>query len=232
VTAGARERAQVRAPILAASLIAWAILAAEPRCAFTAPSMLSPGPLALDWALMLAAMMAPMLIAPVRYVRDRSFASRRRRAAALFVAGYAAAWTPAGVLLMLAAIAVPRAPGFVAAAAALALLWQFSPLKQISLNRCHAHPELSAFGSAADFDALRFGLTHGAWCVFCCSALMLLPVLLTHGHVAAMMAVSLWVIGERLERPMEARWRLRGPGKAARIAMAWARSPQINISSS
>ena len=181
---------------------------------------------------MLVAMMGPMLIAPVRHVRERSFGRRRRRAVALFVAGYAAMWMPAGAFLMLAAMAVPRAPGFVAIAAALALVWQFSPLKQISLNRSHTHPELAAFSGAADLEALRFGFTHGVWCVASCSALMLLPLLVTRGHVAAMAVVSLWIIGERIERPMAARWQLRGPRKAARIALAWARSPQINISSS
>ena len=47
-----------------------------------------PASLALGWALMLAAMMAPVLIAPVRHVRDRSFARRRTRSIGLFVAGY------------------------------------------------------------------------------------------------------------------------------------------------
>ena len=55
--------------------------------------------LAADWALMFAAMMPPLVIAPLRHIRDRSFAKRRARAMLLFVAGYAGVWLAAGVVL-------------------------------------------------------------------------------------------------------------------------------------
>ena len=45
----------------------------------------SPEKLASGWALMLAAMMPPIVVAPLRHVRDRSFATRRARAMLLFV---------------------------------------------------------------------------------------------------------------------------------------------------
>jgi predicted metal-binding membrane protein len=105
----------------------------------------------------------------------------------------------------------------------IAIVWQFSPVKQRCLNRCHAHGELAAFGPAADVDALRFGLTHGVWCVGSCWALMLLPLLVSSGHVAMMAAVSLWLFAERLDTPTLPRWRLRGPGRAAHLAIAKAR---------
>jgi predicted metal-binding membrane protein len=187
----------------------------------------SPASLAVGWALMLAAMMTPVLIAPVRHIRDRSFAHRRARAIALFVAGYAAVWMAAGVMLLALAQAVrlvaPESFVPLALVTTIALIWQFSPFKQRCLNRGHAHPELAAFGRAADIDALRFGWTHGVWCVGSCWALMLLPLLVSRGHVAAMAAVTLWLFAERLDRPMPPCWRLRGPGKAARIAVAQAR---------
>jgi predicted metal-binding membrane protein len=186
-----------------------------------------PTSLAVDWALMLAAMMAPLLTAPVRHVRDRSFARRRARAIVLFVAGYAAAWMAAGVILLAVALAVrliaPESSGPVAVVTVIAMLWQISPAKQCCLNRCHAHAELTAFGSAADVAALSFGWTHGLWCVGSCWAVMLLSLLVSRGHVAAMGAAALWLFAERLDRPMPPRWRLRGPGKAARIAVAQTR---------
>ena len=186
-----------------------------------------PASLALGWALMLAAMMAPLLIAPVRHVRDRSFARRRVRAIGLFVAGYAAIWMAAGVILMALAMAVrlyaPESFAALGLAALVALVWQFSPLKQRCLNRGHAHPELPAFGRAADIGVLRFGLTHGVWCAGSCLAPMLLPMLVTRGHVAAMAAVTLWLSSERLEPPAPTRWGLRVPLRAARIAVAQAR---------
>jgi len=188
------------------------------------PPLRSAASLAAGWALMLAAMMLPLLTAPVRHVHDRSFARRRGRAIALFIGGYAAAWMGAGaVLLALAAAARPLAHGSplpLAAATIVALVWQASPVKQRCLNRCHAQPELAAFGLAAEVGALRFGLTHGAWCVGSCWALMLLPLLVARGHVAAMAAVTLLMIAERLERATPPRWRWRVPGKAARLLAA------------
>ena len=120
-------------------------------------------------------------------------------------------------------LAAPESSVPVALMTTIALIWQFSPIKQRCLNRCHAHAELAAFGPAADIGALRFGLTHGVWCAGSCWALMLLPLLVSRGHVAAMAAVSLWLFSERLDRPMAPRWRLRGPGKAGRIAVAQVR---------
>jgi predicted metal-binding membrane protein len=186
-----------------------------------------PAQIASGWALMVAAMMLPLLVAPLRHVRDRSFARRRARAMLLFVAGYMVAWMIAGVGLQAMALAARWAApepllcfGLAAAAAA---LWQVSPAKQWCLNRCHRQPHLAAFGAAADRDAFEFGLTNGASCVGACWALMLLPLLAGHGHFFAMIAVTLFIFAERLESPAPLAWRWRGPGKALRIVAAQAR---------
>jgi predicted metal-binding membrane protein len=244
MTPAARERSQVRVPLLFISAAAWLLLVIEPSgkvlsadCSVamlgTTPSpaslhlLLALEPLtslAVGWALMLAAMMVPLLIAPVRHVRDRSFTHRRARAILLFVTGYAASWMAAGILLLALAVAArlvaPRSSVPLAMATIVALVWQISPVKQRALNRCHAQAELAAFGLAADLDALRFGLTLGVWCVGSCWALMLLPLLVSRGHVVAMAAVALWLYAERLDRPMPPRWRWRGLGKAGRLAVA------------
>jgi predicted metal-binding membrane protein len=242
MTPAARERSQVRVPVLFVSAAAWMLLVLEPGGMGLHAHHMSSMPdasldmllasnpsasLALGWALMLAAMMAPLVIAPVRHVRDRSFARRRARSIGLFVTGYAAIWMVAGFLLMALAMAVrmyaPESFAPLGLAAVVALVWQFSPLKQRCLNRGHAHPQLAAFGGAADIGALRFGLTHGVWCAGSCWALMLLPLLVTRGHLAAMGAVTLWLSSERLEPPAPAHWGLRVPVRAARIAVAQAR---------
>lgn len=245
MTPAARERWHVRTPVLLVSVAAWIVLAIEPgnmalpaHCPAAmagmtdfsaAVDMLLARPLSatMGWGLMLAAMMAPLLIAPVRHIHDRSFACRRERAIALFAAGYAAIWMPAGVVLLILALVIGMgAPGswvLMVVVTIFALVWQFSPIKQSCLNRCHAHPELAAFGLAADLDALRFGLKHGIWCVGSCWALMLLPLLIWRGHLAAMAVVTLLLLSERLDSPAPARWRWRGPGKAVRIAVAQTR---------
>lgn len=183
-----------------------------------------PAMLALGWALMVAAMMPPLVLDPLRHLRDRSFAWRRGRATALFGVGYAAVWMAAGAALQTLALAcrlaTPEVWSPLLAGLAVATLWQASPAKQRCLNGCHRRPSLSAFGWAAERDALVFGMSHAAWCVGACWALMLLPLLVATGHLLAMAAVGIFLIGERLERPTTPAWRLRAPRKALRIVVA------------
>ncbi|MBV8298055.1 MAG: DUF2182 domain-containing protein [Candidatus Eremiobacteraeota bacterium] len=246
MTPAARERVRVRVPLLSISGGAWLLLALQPSSmampaycsaatlgAMPALSSIArlvaltpPTSMAAGWALMLAAMMVPTLIGPVRHVRDRSFARRRVRAIVLFASAYAAIWMAAGMLLLEAAIvlrlAVPETV-LLASAIAVAAVWQFSPGKQRCLNRCHARPALAAFGAAADAGALRFGLMQGIWCVGSCWALMLLPLLVMNWRFAAMAMVALWLAAERLDTPAPPRWRFRLPGKAVGIALLQAR---------
>jgi predicted metal-binding membrane protein len=187
----------------------------------------SPARMGLDWGLMVAAMMWPLTVAPLRHVRGRSFARRRPRAMLLFLAGYTTAWMIAGMALqaiaLLARWAAPAPLACFALAAALATVWQMSPAKQWHLNRCHRRPPLAAFGAAADRDALAFGLTNGMACAGACWALMLLPLVLGPMHLFAMAAVALFVFAERLESPAPLAWRWRGVGTALRIVTAQAR---------
>lgn len=222
MTLAARERSQVRSPMLIITAVAWIALLLAPGGSLHVHHVahLPLTSLAAGWVLMSAAMMTPMLIAPVRHVRNSSFARRRARAIALFVAAYAAVWMAAGCVLL--ALAVDTRVTALTVAI-VALVWQLSPIKQRCLNRCHAHSELAAFGPAAHLSALRFGCTHGIWCVGSCWAMMLLPLLVTRGHILLMAAVSLWLIAERFERPFPPCWRWRGPATALRIAVVQTR---------
>jgi len=243
MTRAARERRQVLVPILVASALAWGLLVLGPtstvltaHCsgalndssAVVPLEMIlvhnPPGPLALGWLLMTVAMMLPLMSAPVRHVRDRSFRRQRSRAIALFLASYLSIWLIAGFALSAGVLAIRLLSGGSRVPLVLLLLslglYEISPLKQACLNRGHAHPALSAFGRAAEIDVLRFGWAHGAWCVGSCWALMLLPLLFTRGHLAAMALVTLWLVAERLERPLPPQWRLRGFRKAICIVVA------------
>ena len=246
MTPAARERWLARIPLLLISASAWVLLLLYPDtmtlhaiCSMATmehppPSLTSmfaldtSASMAAGWFLMLAAMMAPTLTAPVCHVRDRSFARRRPRAIALFAAGYIVVWMISGVLLSLLVLGlrtiIPNPAGVLAVIALAAFVWQISPMKQRSLNRCHAHPALSAFGLAADIDALRLGLKHAIWCVASCWALMLLPMLLPSAHLAAMALITFWILAERLDTPSPPRWRWHGPGRTAfRLALAQAK---------
>jgi predicted metal-binding membrane protein len=183
--------------------------------------------LAAGWAVMLVAMMSPTLIAPIGHILERSFKRRRARSITLFVFGYAAIWMTAGSVLLAAklvlSLVAPQSYLPAAVVGLIAFVWQCSPIKQRCLNRGHNHSELAAFGIAADLDALRFGISHGGWCVGSCWALMLFPMLLSDGHFAAMAAATFLMISERLEQPSPLSWRLRVRGKLMRILVAQTR---------
>lgn len=242
MTTSTRERARVNIPILLISAVTWMMLLVNPggimtlsHCPVTDSGaslasfqmMLEMNPLSslmTGWALMLVAMMSPTLTAPLRHVINRSLKRRRARSVTLFLVGYAAIWMAAGgvliaVMLMLSLLA-PQSYLPAVGVGVIAFVWQCSPAKQRCLNRAHNHSELAAFGIAADMDALRFGITHGVWCVGSCWALMLLPMLLLQGHFAAMAVAAFVMASERLERPRPLGWRLRFPGKLMRILVA------------
>jgi len=241
MTPASRERSRVRSPIMLISATAWILLVIHPsgmmmhaRHVYNGSlEMLlthnPPGSIARGWSLMLIAMMLPLLTAPMRHVSNRSFSHRRVRAIVLFSAGYATIWMAAGTVLVTLAIAIRALVENTLVLAALsitmALVWQFSPFKQHCLNHNHDHPPLSAFGVAADLDALVFGLVHGLWCVGSCWGFMLIPMIFSFsaGHLIAVTVVSLWMWGEHLERPVQPSWCLRGPAKSARLILAQAR---------
>jgi predicted metal-binding membrane protein len=238
----AQEWARLRNAVLATSLIAWVVMLLEPRVSSCCPAngagmswrMLfaanPPASLAGDWALMLVAMMAPMLVAPIYHIRISSFARRRTRSTMLFAAGYGVVWTAAGVIIVAVELmATGLAPGSYLPATIvglIAVVWQASPFKQRCLNRCHSHRPLAAFGIAADLDVLRMGLEQGLWCTGSCWAAMLFPMLLPEGHFIAMAAVALLMFCERLDPPKPPAWRWRGFGTAGRCLSLQLRRPQ------
>lgn len=133
---------------------------------------------AAGWLLMVAAMTAPTLIAPMRHVTARSFTWRRWPAAAEFGAGFAAVWLllglGAGLVGVTIAMASPEARRVtVPVALALAAAWQLSPAKARALRRCAATAPLRASGHGADLDCVIFGLRHGWRCAANCGPLML-----------------------------------------------------------
>ncbi|MDR0281184.1 MAG: DUF2182 domain-containing protein [Paucimonas sp.] len=165
-----------------------------------------------SWLVMVLAMMPLLLAGPMATLWQRSLPRRRPLAMSLFVAGYALVWSAAGIVLTLLSISLTLLAGastWLATALALlaVLLWQASPLKQKSLNRCHASPRISAFGWQVARDCLSYGMSKGAWCVLACWPVMLLPMLVQQGHLLVMLLCSLWLVHERLRMPRLARWR-------------------------
>jgi predicted metal-binding membrane protein len=181
--------------LLMLAVVAWAVTVDRMRGMDAGPGT-DPGTVGFFvgvWVVMMAAMMLPSM-APMVAVYARL--ARVRGATALFVGGYFAVWTAAG----LAAFAIAKAGrdaslgvfswdrggrylagGILLAAAA----YQLTPLKDRCLTRCRG-PLAFVLSSWRDgrAGALLMGAEHGAWCVGCCWALM-----------AALFAVGVMSIG-------------------------------------
>jgi predicted metal-binding membrane protein len=180
----------------------------------------------LGWGLMVVAMMLPKLTIPILHIYSSSLKRRRLSLSMLFVSGYLAVWMIVGVV-MISVILVLHLfmPGSYLPAIGMglvAIVWQFSPLKQRYLNRGHEHRILPAFGWTANRDALLFGVTHGIWCVCAGWAIMLFPMLLPVGHNFAMLVVTGIMLSEHLEHPKVPRWRIDFQAKLFRIIIAQA----------
>ncbi|MEW7857128.1 DUF2182 domain-containing protein [Pseudomonas chlororaphis] len=161
-----------------------------------------------DWALMLLAMMPPLLAMPLMHVWRSSLPRRRIRAALGFLLGYSALWLTAGPLLMVLALLLQLSVADAALATALlvALLWSASPWQRAALNRGHRLRRIGLFGWAADRDCLVFGASHGAWCIASCWAWMLVPLLGGAWHIPLMLVAGAIMLVERLAPGDRPRW--------------------------
>ena len=179
---------------------------------------------ALAWLLMIAAMMVPTVLPLVgmfrRIVDGRPDAGRL---VAAVLAGYGAAWMAFGVAAHAADTGVRAAaagsPWLVAHAwalgagvLALAGAFQFSALKYRCLERCRTpfgFVNAHWHGRRPLTESFRLGLAHGAFCVGCCWALMLVTFVVGMGNpgwmlalAAAMAAEKNLPAGKRLRTPL------------------------------
>jgi len=135
------------------------------------------------WVVMMAAMMLPSAV-PAVVLYGSLTRDRTALAPLLFVAGYLAVWTAAGLVAFALATAGGHFAGGLLAwdragrwAAGTTLLlaaaYQLTPLKDACLAKCRS-PLAFLLGSwrPGRSGGLRMGVAHGAWCAGCCWALM------------------------------------------------------------
>ena len=175
--------------MLALSASAWILLATQPVHVHH-PSVT--GDL-WHWTIMVAAMMLPLQIGPVRLTAERSLWPRRERSIASFLAGYAGIWILTGVPLAWADAQFHiqhRLDWRIGAAIAILAYsaWFASAWKAAAARRCHRAPRLAPVGWQADLDCTRYGCTSAGWCVLNCWPLMI-GCWLT-GHNLLFMAVA------------------------------------------
>lgn len=142
------------------------------------------------WWLMMVAMMLPssaaLILLYAALMRKQRQAGAPYVPTAIFAAGYLTVWSAfslAAVVLQWALAGVALlSPEMVTTSVAIGALllvgagiWQLTPLKQACLLHCRSPVHFVAqHWRAGRIGAWRMGIAHGAYCVGCCWALMLL----------------------------------------------------------
>jgi predicted metal-binding membrane protein len=202
-------------------------LAAALCRALPAGQVLLPGLIyAGGWLLMTTAMMLPTTLPLLRrFERLTSGRPDRHRLVFLLIVGYLLVWGSFGIaahLLDTMLNLIVRqsdwlvANGWMLGAVVLvaAGAFQFSRLKYRCLDQCRSPVGFIARhwrGRWPNWDALRLGVDHGAFCVGCCWAIMLLMFVVGTGNVGWMLALGAIMAveknlpwGRRLSRPLGA----------------------------
>lgn len=168
----------------------------------------------LMWTTMMVAMMVPAAL-PMVLIFHRVSVDRRRKGAAsvptwVFVAGYLAVWTASGAAfyelegavrwLAGASAGMARLPATITALAFLAAgVYQLTPLKTVCLQHCRSplgfvmlHWREGVVG------AVRMGVVHGAYCLGCCWALMVILLGVGVMNLAWMGLLTLLIFVEKV----------------------------------
>jgi predicted metal-binding membrane protein len=199
--------------------LAAAICRALPAGDVLLPAVLYAG----GWLLMTTAMMLPTTLPLLRrFERLTSARPDRHHLVLLLIAGYLLVWGAFGIaahLLDAALHLIVRrsdwlvANGWILCAVVLiaAGAFQFSRLKYRCLNQCRSPLGFITrhwHGRRPGWDALRLGAHHGAFCVGCCWAIMLLMFVVGTGNVGWMLTLGAIMA---VEKNMPWGWRLSRP---------------------
>ncbi len=164
----------------------------------------------LMWLTMMVAMMfptiAPMVLAHRLVVLHRGEGALP---SVVFVLGYIVVWTVIGLVPLTAFLAfrdlpdnspsvswLPRVSGVVLLVAG---VYQFTPWKRLCLRACRSPLSFMMthnFGSGAP-GAFRAGLSHGAYCLGCCWALMTVLVVVGLMNLVWMALLALVFLAEK-----------------------------------
>lgn len=211
-------RAVIAAGLLTCAAAAWAVTAGRvgAMAGMGAADLGGPAFYLTVWVAMMAAMMLPAT-APAVTAYDRMRRAHHRAGhapgaagSALFVGGYLAMWTVAG-LVPYAVLAGGRAllgPGALGGRAGAVLAggvivaaagYQLTPLKDACLRRCRGPLVfLAERWTPGRLGAARLGATHGAWCLGCCWMLMAALFALGAMSLGWMAAVAALITAEKL----------------------------------
>jgi len=164
------------------------------------------------WAVMMTAMMlpsaSPLVLLYAGALRTRGDARVGRKTYAM-AAGYVLVWVLFSVaatvlqrvlssVLVLTPMMEPSTPEAAAVLLAIAGLYQLTPLKGACLRVCRSPLSyLLQHWAPGTFAAFRLGAQHGAYCLGCCWALMLLLFAGGVMNLVVIVALTLWVLAEK-----------------------------------
>ena len=166
------------------------------------------------WAVMMTGMMlpsaSPLILLYAGALRTRGVEPAGRRIYAM-AGGYLLVWTLFSVAatilqrvlssaLILTPMMEPATPPIAASILAAAGIYQLTPLKSACLRVCRSPLSylLQHWGSGDTAGAFRLGLGHGAYCVGCCWAMMLLLFAGGVMNLVVILALTAWVLAEKL----------------------------------
>ena len=187
------------------------------------------------WVVMMVAMMLPsalpMLVAFRRTDAARSGDRHVEQRTALFAVGYLAVWTAFSAVATLAQWVLHAigqvspammltSPWLAAAVLVTAGVYQWSAMKRACLGSCRSPLAfLLNRWRAGSSGALRMGIEHGAYCAGCCWLLMAILFVVGVMNVAWIVALSLYVLIEKVAPPN--RWLAPASGAALMAWGAW-----------
>lgn len=220
-----RDRAVIAAALGALALLCWAYLAWLAAAPAHSMAAMAPGighwsaadflVMLLMWWVMMVGMMipaaAPMILIYARVARQARERGTPFAPAAWFALGYFLAWLgfalaatalqwgleSALLLSAMTASVVPRLGGALLIAAG---LYQWTPLKDACLAYCQSPMRfIQRYGFRGERGAaVRLGLRHGAYCIGCCWALMILLFVGGVMNLLWIAAIAALVLAEKL----------------------------------
>ncbi len=168
----------------------------------------SPRDFTAMWLAMTLAMAPPLLLREIGLLWRTSLRRMRHLTIAWFLCGYVGIWLLAGLALVMLSGWVTGSSERIAVAVALVAIWHCSPARQRCLNACHRVPPLRVFGTAAQWDSLRYGISTGCFCAAACGLAMLLVLLANDHHLVAMAVVAAATTLERHLPARRPRWQI------------------------
>jgi predicted metal-binding membrane protein len=166
------------------------------------------------WAAMMAGMMlpsaAPLLVMYARAMRNREALKNPSARIHAMAAGYLTVWAVFSVgatalqrglasTSMMTMMMEPSDNRIAAALLLIAGIYQLTPWKDACLSACRSPMSLlSSRWREGVGGAFRMGLSHGAYCLGCCWAMMLLLFAGGVMNLAVILALTVWVAFEKL----------------------------------